>query len=121
MIAQYTLANSLKLYSFTEQHLTKLKVLHTQREKIIKAIRTFGNNKETELFLPKEIVKGLTKTSISIIKNLKKNLKLIDSQILEIINSDEILKINYQLAQSVPGIGPQTATYLLIVKRIYNF
>jgi hypothetical protein len=52
MIAQYALINKFKLElsSFTEQHLTKLKVLHTQREKIVKAIRTFGNNKETELF-----------------------------------------------------------------------
>lgn len=119
IIAQYALANSFKLEvsSFTKEHLTKLKVLHTQREKVIKAIRTFGNNKESEQFLPKEIVTELTKTNDSIIKNLKKNLKYIDAQILEIINNNQALKKNYQLIQSIPGIGPQTATYLLIVTK----
>jgi len=119
IIAQYILANGFKLQlsTFTELHLTELKVLHTQREKVIKAIRTFGNNKETELFLPKKIIKELTKTSTSIIKNLKKNLKLIDLQILKIINSNESLKRDYKLTISVPGIGPQTATYLLIVTK----
>lgn len=119
IIAQYALTNrfKLELSSFTEQHLTKLKTLHTQREKIIKAIRAFSNNKETALFLPKEIIKDLVKTSNSIIKNLKKNLKLIDLQILEIIKSNVKLNQNYQLAQSVPGVGPQTATYILIITK----
>ncbi|CAL2105581.1 transposase [Tenacibaculum sp. 190524A02b] len=119
IIAQYALANGFKLElsSFTEQHLTKLKILHTQREKIVKTIKAFGNNKETELFLPKKSIKGLVKTTRSIIKNLKKNLKLIDSKILEIINSHEKLNKNYELIQSVPGIGPQTATYILIVTK----
>jgi len=122
IIAQYALTNrfKLKLSSFTEEHFTKLKILHTQREKIIKTIRTFGNNKETELFLPKKNVKGLVKTSRSIIKNLKKNLKVIDLQVLEIINSHEILNKNYELIQSVPGVGPQTATYLLIVTKGFS-
>lgn len=119
VIAQYALANNFKLElsSFTQEYLTKLKVLHTQREKVIKAIRTFGNNKESEQFLPKEIVAELTKTNNSIIKNLKKNLKYIDAQILEIINNSQTLKTNYQLIQSIPGIGPQTATYLLIITK----
>ncbi len=119
MIAQYALANGfkLKLSTFTELHLTKLKVLYTQREKIVKTIRSFGNNKESEQFLPKEIIKELVKTNSSIIKNLKKNLKQIDTQILDLIVNDEALNKNYQLAQSVPGIGPQTATYLLIMTK----
>lgn len=119
MIAKYALANRFKieLSSFTHEHLTKLKVLHTQREKVIKAIRTFGNNKEFEKFLPKQIIADLIKTNTSIIKNLKKNLKCIDKQILDIINSNKSLKVNYDLIQSVPGVGPQTATYLLIVTK----
>lgn len=119
IIAQYTLANSFKLNlsTFTEEHILELKVLHTQREKIIKAIRTFGNNKETLLFLPKEAVEKLDKTHKSIINNLKKNLKRIDSQILEIIKSNDTLIKQYNLIQSVPGVGPQTATYLLIVTK----
>lgn len=119
IIAQYTLANSfkLKLSTFTEQHIIELKLLHTQREKIVKAIGKFSNNKETVLFLPKEMLSDLLKSNTSILKNLKKNLRLIDLQILNIINGNSVLKKNYKLIQSVPGIGPQTATYLLIVTK----
>lgn len=118
-IAQYTLANrfKLELSSFTEEHILELKVLHTQREKIVKAIRTFNNNKETSLFLPKEVVTELNKTNNSIVNSLKKNLKRIDSQILDIIKSNNILIKQYELIQSVPGVGPQTATYLLIITK----
>ena len=114
IIAQYILTNKfkLKLSTFTEEHILELKVLHTQREKIIKALRTFGNNKETLLFLPKEAGEELNKTNKSIIKCLKKNLKRIDTQILEIIKSNTALIKQYDLIQSVPGIGPRFFVFI---------
>ena len=119
VIAKYTLTNrfKLKLSVATEQHLMELKLLYTQREKVTKAIRQFQNNKETELFLPKEMLSKFLKSNISIIKNLKRNLKLIDTQIVSIININSALKKDYELVQSIPGIGPQTASYLLIVTK----
>jgi len=119
VIAKYTLTNrfKLKLSVATEQHLMELKLLYTQREKVTKAIRQFQNNKETELFLPKEMLSKFSKSNTSIIKNLKRNLKLIDTQIVSIININSSLKKDYELVQSIPGIGPQTASYLLIVTK----
>ncbi len=119
IIAQYTIANQfkIKLSSLTEADISKLKLLYTQREKIVKTIKQFEFNHENEGFVPKLAFKQLMKTNTSIVKNLKKNLKLIDQQILEIINNNEALKINYLLVQSIPGIGPQTASYLLIVTK----
>lgn len=119
MIAQYALTNrfKIKLSSFTQEHLTELKVLYTQREKIIKTIRAFKNNKEIEECLPKKMISGLIKSNISILKNLKKNLKNIEDKILEIINQDPELKTNYDLIKSIPGVGPQTAIYILIVTK----
>ena len=49
--------------------------------------------------------------------NLKKNLKLIDAQLLVVINEDENLKRDFELTQSIPGIGKQTAIYLLLVTK----
>lgn len=122
VIANYALVNRFKLKTsaFTEKHLIELKLLHTQREKITKAIRKFNNSKENELFLPKDLLTDFLKSNVSILKNLKKNLKLIDSQILNIINSNTTLKKDYELIQSIPGIGPQTATYLLIVTKGFS-
>ena len=104
VIAKYTLTNrfKLKLSVATEQHLMELKLLYTQREKVTKAIRQFQNNKETELFLPKEMLSKFSKSNTSIIKNLKKNLKLIDTQIVSIININSSLKKDYELVQSIP-------------------
>lgn len=115
-IAQYALSNRFKIKSSSlpEVCIIKLKTLNTQREKIIKV---FQSNKELDRTMPKEIVKEVQKTNESILKNLKKNLKKIDSQILEIIEENQKLKTNYDLLNTVPGIGPQTAIYLLIVTR----
>ncbi|WP_299249903.1 IS110 family transposase [uncultured Aquimarina sp.] len=119
IIVQYTIANQfkIKLSSLTEVNISKLKLLYTQREKIVKTIKQFEFNKENEGFIPKPAFKELMKTNTSIVKNLKKNLKLINQQILEIINNNQALKTNYELIQSIPGIGPQTASYLLIVTK----
>ena len=54
------------------------------------------------------------------LEDLKKNLKLINHQILEIINSDPTLKNNYKLIQSIPGVGQQTTTYLLIITKNFT-
>lgn len=116
-IAQYTLFNRMKL-SLSQNNpasIEKLKVLHSQREKIVKSIKKYKSNKELEAFLPKEMLKELTKSSKSILNNLEKNLKLIEQAILATIKSERQLKIDYELVQSIPGIGPQIATYLIIV------
>ena len=119
MIARYTLVNSfkIKLSQITPDKLTELKLLHTQREKILKDIKKYRCNKEYDTFLPNQLIKRLTKTNRSILNNLKKNLKVIEAQIIEVIQSEISLKQNYTLVQSIPGIGPQTALYLLIVTK----
>lgn len=119
IIAQYTIANQfkIKLSSLNEADISTLKLLYTQREKIVKTIKQFEFNHENEGFVPKSAFKELMKTNTSIGKNLKKNLTLIDRQILEIINNNDALKTNHELIQSIPGIGPQTASYLLIVTK----
>ena len=75
---------------------------------------------ENKHFIPNSVFKEINKTNTSIIKNLRKKLNLIDHQILEIIKRDNTLKNNYKLIQSIPGIGPQTTTYLLIVAKNFT-
>jgi len=119
VIAQYAISNYFKLTlsSITQERITKLKLLHTQREKIMKALLQFQNNKEYKSFYTKQQLKELNRTNNSIVKNLKKNLKLIDAQLLVVINEDENLKRDFELTQSIPGIGKQTAIYLLLVTK----
>lgn len=121
-IAQYAITNKFKirLSAPSQEYISTLKALYTQREKIIKSIKQFESNDENKDFMPKSTFKEIAKTNSNIIKNLKKNLKLVDHQIQEIINSDSTLKKNYKLVQSIPGIGPQTAAYLLIITKNFT-
>lgn len=48
------------------------------------------------------------------IDQLTKHIDQLDTEILELIASEATLHKNYELATSVKGIGPQTATYMLI-------
>lgn len=121
MIAKYLVNNhyKLKLSTSIDNEVLKLRILHTQRDKIIKAIKTFKNNLEYNDFLPNQIIKELNKTHDSIIKNLNKNLAKIDVQIHQIININKRLKANFDLVTSIPGVGIQTATYIIITT--HNF
>lgn len=116
IIAQYALANLYKLNPTTlaEDVFLELRMLQTQREKIVKTIKVFGNNKESYAQTPKSLQKELKQTDKSILNNLERNLKKIEAKIENIIKSNAELDCNYKLVQTIPGVGPHTAQYLLI-------
>ncbi|MCW3789568.1 IS110 family transposase [Plebeiibacterium sediminum] len=121
-IAYYALShkNKMRLSEPLENNILHLRVLYSQREKIITAIQTFNSNKELDDFIPKSIIKDLAKTQNSIINNLKKNLKTIDDQINKIIHNNTLITIYYDLINTIPGIGTQTAVYLIIATRAFT-
>jgi len=121
-IAQYLLSHrfKIKLSSMTDNQLVEMKVLYTHREKIVKSIKQYQKEYEYEDFLPKEVQKDLLKSTRSILKNLKTNLLKIEAKLNEIINESEELKRNFNLVTSIPGIGKQTAIYLLIVTKNFT-
>ena len=122
MIAHYLLSNQfkVKLSKINEFDIDRLKVLNSQRDKIVKAISIFRQTYESKSFLPKSLTKETYRINGSIVNNLKKNLLKIEKEIEKIINANENLKTNYNLARSIPGIGPQTSVYLLIVTKNYT-
>jgi len=122
MIAHYSLSNQfkIKLSAINEFDIDKLKVLNSQRDKIVKVILIFRQTYESKGFLPKALTKETYRINDSIINNLKKNLVKIEKEIGKIINANENLKTNYNLVKSIPGIGPQTSIYLLIVTKNFT-
>src|SRR5690625_3813224 len=77
----------------------------------------FGRTTENIGFLPKKLLSDLLKSNASNIKKLKTSLKKTDQRIQELISENESLKEKDRLIQSIPGVGPQTSIYLLIVTR----
>lgn len=118
-IAFYAISHQykLKLGSLPDEDLQKIKLLYSEREKLVKAIQMFERTNENIGFLPKKLLNDLLKSNASTIKKLKTSLKKIDKKIQELISENESLKEKDRLIQSIPGVGPQTSIYLLIVTR----
>lgn len=124
-------AKTIALYGLTHQHkyepsklpqtaVQQLKLLFTQREKIQKAIALFGQTEENEGYLPKEVFAVVKKLNQQQIGHLRKALCKIDGQMLEIVKQDGVLHKQHELLTSIPGIGKQTALYLMITTRSFT-
>lgn len=121
-IAFYALTHmyKLRLSSIPEEDIAKLRLLFTERDKLVKAIKLFETTSENESFIPKEITKGVVASNKRTVAFLKKSLKEIELKIKGIINQNQRLKQQFDLACSVPGVGQQTATYLIITTKAFT-
>ncbi len=122
MIALYAMTHQHKYEPFTlpQTAIQQLKLLFTQREKIQKAIVLFAQTKENEGYLPKEVFAVVKKQNQQQISHLGKALVKIDGQMLEIVKQDTVLHKQHELLTSIPGIGKQTALYLMITTRSFT-
>lgn len=118
-IALYSIRNidKLSLSSIAEKEIQQLKLLYTEREKVVKSLLLFRSSKENEAFTTKEIYKTIAIVNAKTIKALKSSLKIIESKIKEIIKNDSDLNQQMSLIKSVPGVGEQTAIYLIIATK----
>ncbi len=121
-IALYALTHQhkLKLGSLPDETLQEIRLLYTEREKLIKAIHLFERTTENIDYLPKKLMADLLKNNASTIRKLKTNLKKLDKKIQELLSQNGDLKEKDRLIQSIPGVGPQTSIYLLLVTRGFN-
>jgi transposase len=118
-IALYSLRNidKLNLSSVPEKEIQQLKLLFSEREKLVKAILLFESSKENKGFISKEIYKEIALINTKTISNLKNSLRIIEKKMKTTIFSNEQLKHQYGLVKSIPGIGEQTAIYFIIATK----
>ncbi|MGQ7944601.1 IS110 family transposase [Flavobacterium sp. WC2509] len=118
-IALYSLRNvdKLKLSTLPETVIQQLKLLFTEREKVMKSFKIFERTKENAAFMPKQIYQSIKGINNKTVKFLKATLKSIEKEMEAIISSHSELKKQFELIKSVPGIGDKTAIYMLIVTR----
>jgi transposase len=111
----------IKLSKFPEKVLIRLKLLLSLRERLLSARTILSNGcKESEAFLDAATVKDIVKVSRSEMNHLTKKIDEVDALIQELIASDEELSRTYSLVTSVPGIGPQTASHLIVTTRNFT-
>jgi transposase len=109
--------DKLKLSTVDEIEIQQLKLLHSEREKVVKTIKLFETYSENDGYLPSSVCKPTDGINARILKDMKLSLKKIELKVKEIINANEDLKQKFNLAKSVPGIGDQSALYILIVTK----
>lgn len=112
--------HKLKLSTIPEKEIAQLKMLYSEREKLIKAIKMIDTTKEVNAFLPKEIIRDVIRLNAKTVTLLRKQLKKIELKMQDIINNNEKIKKQYKLITSIPGLGKQTAIYLILTTKCFE-
>ena len=116
-IALYATKNldRLRLWKPVNATLEKIRHLASLRERLVETKKRLATPiKEFEDIGNIAMAKLLTKTIKSSLTAIDKDLKNIESKIIDIVNEDDNLKLLYKLITSVVGIGFVTAINLLV-------
>jgi len=113
----YSHIHKLRPSNMSSKSIQQLRLLFTEREKILKSLSSFEKTSENKGFVPKEVFNTVATINKTIIRQLKNAQKQIEQKMLAVIFSDENLKQQFGLITSIPGIGRQTAIYLIIVTK----
>jgi transposase len=124
-------SKDIAFYAFTQKHkfrpnklpikeIQQLRLLFTEREKVMKSLSSFEKTSENKDFMAKDVFASVVSVNKKIVAQLQKALKEIEAKILAIIASEDTLNQQFKLITSIPGIGPQTAVYLLIATKGFS-
>lgn len=118
-ISYYSYRNidKLKLFTFASIDIQKLKILYTEREKMLKALLLIQATKESKAFTDKIIFKEVSQINQTLVKSIKNSIHKIESKIKEVIKANDQLTKQAQLIKSIPGLGEQTSIYLIIATK----
>lgn len=113
----YRFYDKLKPYVLPGETLLRLRALFSQRERLVSMHSQLLVGNQSMKGYASGLVKDIQKQNEVLLKNLAEQIKATDKSIKECLQQDEELQRKAKLIQSVPGIGQQTAAYLLIVSR----
>lgn len=121
-IASYALthAHKLSLYKLPDQSLIKLKVLLVEKQKLKKAIQNLSSTDEQIGFIPKEIMRDVMNVNQKCIDKLKKGVGDIEDMVKVLMEENQEIKKKFDLVCSVPGVGKETAIYLIMYTRNFS-
>jgi transposase len=110
----YRYIDKLHLWQPPDEVLKHIKTLLTTREHITRTLSSYYNSLRS---LNRETI--LTTSAVDIhkriIKELMTSIKDIDKQIKELIETDSSIKDMYTLVSSVPGVGLQLASHIMVM------
>lgn len=104
----------LELWNASSIEIQKLSLLNAERRHRVKIRAGLRNQLKDAQQLKNIADKDVTKLNKQLILTLDKQIKSIEDKILELINSNEELKSQYDRIQSIPGVGKVLATLMII-------
>jgi len=116
-IARYCIRHlaDVRLFSLTDNELQRVRQLAQQRDRLMEMAKTI-----TDLAQDYQAM-GLTQalqihhqTSDKVLLALRQQIKVVEARIQKEIKSSAALKANMDLLTSIPGVGRQTALFMLI-------
>ena len=116
-IALYALRNQdkLNLWTAPSTELIKLRHLLSLRQGLIKAKQQLCvSTNELKGYVDKSLTKQLKANIKPVITSIKKQITILEKQMMELINNNEELKRLYTLATSVPGVGQIVAISMIV-------
>jgi transposase len=113
----YRFVDKLKPYVLPGSTLLRLRVLFGQRERLVDIHRQIQLAVQSLVCFDKELVADIQKQNNALLEDFAGQIKSLDKSLKEALKQDETLQAKAKLIQSVPGIGLQTAVYLLITSR----
>jgi len=116
----YTHIHKLKLSKLPEKDILKLKLLISERGKLLKSIQIFEMTNEIKGFIQNDIYKEVFSVNRKTLKSLRKHLLEVEQKIQAIIKDNHEISTQKELIQSVTGVGPQTAIYLIITTKCFK-
>lgn len=110
----YTYRHKAKLYQLPDKTILTLKQLLAFRVRLVKHQTALKITNGELIEFDADITGLITKESKALIKNYDKKIEAVDAQMLKLIEENEELKKQFELVQSVHGVGKQTATFIIV-------
>lgn len=105
--------HKLKLSTLPEADILKIKILLSERNKLMKSLKALDTSKEYENNFPVAMIKDALRINKKVVKQIQKAIKEIEQNIEEIVAKNEVISKQAELIQSIPGVGKQTAYQLI--------
>ena len=103
-------SDKLKPYTLSDETVIQLKGLRTKRSQLVamRAQLTQAND-DNKKFMNKDVLKKITRINDPIVKELNVAIDKIETEIFDVVKSNDEVYENYKIAKSVPGVGPVIA------------
>lgn len=115
-IAQYAyrLRDEIVPSQLATEEVMNLKRLLSLRERLVKQRAGFkASLKEQKRVLPRKTNEVLLSTQEKMIKYLTKQIDIVEEQMKGIIKENESMSRNFKLLNTIKGVGPQTALFMI--------